>query len=316
MADGDGGDDGGGTAVSRRSAPVRLREVRKSFGSQCVLDGMSLDMERGKTTVVLGPSGSGKSVLLRHIVGLLRPDSGEVWFEDERVDTKSERGLRELRTRIGFLFQLSALFDSMTIAENLEFPLKERTKLKRSARLERIRESLARVDLRGVEGKRPAELSGGQQKRAALARALMLEPEVMLYDEPTTGLDPIRAAEIDALINKMKRELGVTGVVVTHDLASAAHVGDHVVLIDSGHILAQGTMAELRASTHPRVQAFLTGDGARFVAGCDDDADEAAGSAPGGDGGAGEAGTAVVGGSNGDEAAEPIGASGERNRKA
>jgi phospholipid/cholesterol/gamma-HCH transport system ATP-binding protein len=251
--------------------PVRIIDLAKSFVAQPVLEGISLDVHRGKTTVVLGPSGSGKSVLLRHIIGLLKPDAGEVWFEDERVDRMAERQLRELRARIGFLFQLSALFDSMTIRENLEFPLKERTKLKRSDRLGRIHASLERVDLRNVEHKRPAELSGGQQKRAALARALMLEPEVMLYDEPTTGLDPIRAAEIDALINKMKRELGVTSVVVTHDLASAAHVGDHIVLIDAGHVLASGTMDELRRSDHPRVQAFLTGDGARFVDGCDHD---------------------------------------------
>jgi phospholipid/cholesterol/gamma-HCH transport system ATP-binding protein len=248
--------------------------VNKSFDGAVVLEDLTIDFERGKTTVVLGPSGSGKSVLLRHIVGLLTPDRGEVHFEGHRVDTMKERELRRLRERVGFLFQLSALFDSMTVQENLEFPLRERTKMRRQERLDRVRENLRRVDLSGAERKMPSELSGGQQKRAALARALMLEPEVMLYDEPTTGLDPIRASEIDALINKMKAELGVTGIVVTHDLASAEHVGDRIVLLDGGHVLADGTMDELRRSEVPRVQAFLTGDGARLVPGSERDPGE------------------------------------------
>ncbi len=257
------------TPAAPAAPPVQLKRLRKAFGSNTVLDGISLDIQHKHTTVILGPSGSGKSVLLRHIVGLLKPDSGEVHVKGQRVDTMNERDLRNTRRNIGFLFQLSALFDSMTIADNLEFPLREGTKLSRRERRRRASELLDVVDLAGNEQKMPAELSGGQQKRAALARALILQPEIMLYDEPTTGLDPIRASEIDELINRTKETFGVTSIVVTHDLASAQHVGDRVVLLDQGRVLADGTMTDLAASPHPRVHAFLTGDGARLVPGSD-----------------------------------------------
>jgi phospholipid/cholesterol/gamma-HCH transport system ATP-binding protein len=245
------------------STPVRLFDIHKAFDTKVVLDGISLDVQKGKTTVVLGPSGAGKSVILRHIVGLIKPDAGSVELLGCCIDRMSPSELRFMRSRVGFLFQLSALFDSMTIGENLEFPLTEGTNTPKAQRHRRVKDALALVDLSGVEHQMPAELSGGQRKRAALARAIMLQPEVMLYDEPTTGLDPIRSAEIDNLINKAREELGVTSIVVTHDLASARHVADRVVLLSGGKICADGTMADLEQSTDPRVRAFLTGGGAR-----------------------------------------------------
>lgn len=237
----------------------RLVDLHKRFGAQEVLRGLDLEIGEGQTVVILGPSGSGKSVLLKHIVGLLRADSGEIWFRGERIDTKGERELGEVRKQIGFLFQLSALFDSMTVRENLEFPLIEHTRMSARERRERVAEVLEHVDLDGVMGKRPAELSGGQQKRVALARAIILNPRAILYDEPTTGLDPIRADGIARLINRMKRDLGVTSVVVTHDLEAAEKVADRVVLIGEGRVIADGTFEDLRASKDERVRNFIEG---------------------------------------------------------
>jgi phospholipid/cholesterol/gamma-HCH transport system ATP-binding protein len=182
-----------------------------------------------------------------------------VLFRGSRIDNLPERSLAEVRKHIGFLFQLSALFDSMTVEENLEFPLVEHTRLRPSERRRQVIEALEMVDLHGVEHKRPAELSGGQQKRAALARAVMLRPEVILYDEPTTGLDPTRADGINNLILKLQRELNVTSVVVTHDLHSAARVADRMVMLHAGTVLAQGTPEEIRASADPHVRKFLAG---------------------------------------------------------
>lgn len=238
---------------------IRLVDIHKRFGAQVVLDGLDLEIGVGETVVILGPSGSGKSVLLKHIVGLLRPDSGQIWFGGERIDTKNERELGGVRKQIGFLFQLSALFDSMTVRENLEFPLIEHTSKSARERRERVSEVLEHVDLDGVMDKRPAELSGGQQKRVALARAIILSPRAILYDEPTTGLDPIRADGIARLINRMKRDLGVTSVVVTHDLEAAAKVADRVVLLGDGTMIADGTLDELRNSKLERVRNFIEG---------------------------------------------------------
>ena len=243
----------------RREAIIRLVGLRKRFGAQVVLDGLDLEIGEGRTIVVLGASGSGKSVLLKHIVGLIRPDEGEVWFGGVRVDTMGERAWGAVRKQIGFLFQLSALFDSMTVRENLEFPLVEHTSLKARARRDRVAEVLEHVDLDGVMDKRPAELSGGQQKRVALARAIIMKPRAILYDKPTTGLDPIRADGIARLINRMKRDLGVTSVVVTHDLEAAAKVADRVVLIGDGRVIADGTLDDLRRSRDARVRHFIEG---------------------------------------------------------
>lgn len=224
-----------------------------------MLDGLSLDLPRGKTTVVLGPSGCGKSVMLKHLVGLLRPDSGEVWFEDMRVDRLRERELGQVRLQIGFLFQMSALFDSMTVEENVAFPLVEHARLTAAERRERITEALGMVDLLGVEKRLPAQLSGGQRKRVAMARAIVLEPRLMLYDEPTTGLDPIRADGINELVLRLKSRLGVTGLLVTHDLSSAKRVADDVILLLHGKIAARGTYEQLEESEDPEVRRFLAG---------------------------------------------------------
>jgi phospholipid/cholesterol/gamma-HCH transport system ATP-binding protein len=238
---------------------IRLEALQKRFGSQVILDDVSLAFEEAKTTVIMGPSGCGKSVMLKHIVGLLRPDAGAVYYDGLRVDRLSERRWGPIRQDIGLLFQMSALFDSMTVAENVEFPLREHTTLTTSQRARRIAEALEVVDMIGFEHRLPAQLSGGQRKRVALARAIVLRPRVVLYDEPTTGLDPIRAAGIDDLILKLRRTMGVTNIVVTHDLTSAERVADAAVMLLQGRVAAQGSFATLRACGDPRVQHFLTG---------------------------------------------------------
>jgi phospholipid/cholesterol/gamma-HCH transport system ATP-binding protein len=242
------------------SAIIRLEDVHKSFGRLRVLRGISLQFPRGKTTVVLGPSGCGKSVMLKHILGLIRPDRGEVWFEQTRVDTLGESRLVPIRRQIGFLFQQGALFDSMTVAANVEFPLLEHTDLNERQRNERVQRVLGMVGLNDTAKKMPADLSGGQRKRIALARAIVLQPKVVLYDEPTTGLDPIRADVINELIRKLQRELKPTSIVVTHDLGSAFKLADQVVMLHEGRVAFNGTVDQIRQSTDQIVQRFLKGE--------------------------------------------------------
>jgi phospholipid/cholesterol/gamma-HCH transport system ATP-binding protein len=249
---------------------VSLKGVHKRFGSQIVLDGIDLDIEPSKTTVIMGPSGCGKSVTLKHIVGLLHPDAGEVFFDGKRIDQLSEREMEPIRLQVGLLFQSAALFDSMSVMDNIAFPLIEHTRLTRNERTEAVLEALRTVDLIGVENKLPAQLSGGQRKRVGLARAIVLKPRVVLFDEPTTGLDPIRSDGIDQLIIKLRRELGVTNVVVTHDLTSARKVSDRVVMLLGGKVAADGTYDELVASPDPRVQHFLQGKYDREDTGADE----------------------------------------------
>lgn len=239
---------------------VELRGVKKRFGRLRVLRGLDLALERGRTTVVIGESGTGKSVLLKHIIGLIRPDAGRVYVDGQRVDQLSEREWVPVRRRFGFLFQMGALFDSMSAGDNVAFPLREHTK--RSAReIERLVEDKLRlVGLEGQQSKRPADLSGGQRKRVALARAIALEPEIILYDEPTTGLDPIRADSINDLIIKLKHELKVTSVVVTHDMASAFKVADRIVMLHDGELIADGPPKEFRHARDERVQRFVRGE--------------------------------------------------------
>jgi phospholipid/cholesterol/gamma-HCH transport system ATP-binding protein len=248
---------------------ISLRGVCKSFGDQKVLDQFDLDIPPARTTVIMGPSGCGKSVALKHIVGLLKPDSGEIYFDGQRTDAFSEQELAPVRLQIGLLFQMSALFDSMTVEENIEFPYIEHTKLTPKQRREKVAEALETVDLQGVQPKLPAQLSGGQRKRVALARAIVLRPRVVLYDEPTTGLDPIRSDGINKLILKLNSTLNVTNVVVTHDLVSARAIADRVVMMLNGKIAAAGTFEEVANSKDQRIQHFLAGEYVR-----DDDDDE------------------------------------------
>jgi phospholipid/cholesterol/gamma-HCH transport system ATP-binding protein len=239
---------------------IELKNIHKRFGSQVVLDGLNLTIERGESVVVIGASGSGKSVMLKHIVGLLRPDDGEVWFDGRRTDGLQERHLVEMRKRFGFLFQMGALFDSMTCLENIAFPLVEHTRRSRTEIETIAREKLAMVGLPEVGPKMPAQLSGGQRKRVALARAIALEPEVILYDEPTTGLDPIRSDVINELILKLTRELHVTSIVVTHDMASAFKVGKRIVMLYHGRLIFDGTPDQARASGDENLRRFIAGE--------------------------------------------------------
>ncbi len=238
---------------------IELIDVYKSFGSLRVLCGVDLTLAKGQTTVIIGESGVGKSVVLKHIVGLLRPDRGEVRYHGRPLGKMGSRQLADLRTNFGFLFQLGALFDSLTVAENVGFPLVEHHKVKRQEVGRIVAEKLRMVGLDGVQDKKPADLSGGQRKRVALARAIALNPEVILYDEPTTGLDPPRADVINELIIKLKRETGATGVVVTHDMASANKVADRIIMLYQGKFIFDGTPAEIARTDDPRVREFVEG---------------------------------------------------------
>ncbi len=239
---------------------IELRHVSKRFGSLVVLNGVSLEIPEGQSLVVIGASGTGKSVMLKHIVGLLRPDSGEVWFDGRRIDNLPERKLSELRTNFGFLFQMGALFDSLNVADNVGFPLVEHTHKAPEEIARIVRQKLSMIGLPDAGSKMPGELSGGQKKRVALARAIALDPRVILYDEPTTGLDPIRSDVINELILKLKRTLNVTSIVVTHDMNSAFKVADRMVMLHEGHLIFDGTPDELQASEDPRVKRFVLGE--------------------------------------------------------
>lgn len=241
-------------------ALIELRNLHKRFGRLVVLNGISLEIHQGQSVVVIGASGTGKSVLLKHIVGLLRPDDGEVWYDGKRIDDLPERDLVDVRTQFGFLFQMGALFDSLNVEENIGFPLTEHTRKTPEEISEVVGQKLALVGLKDTRKKMPGELSGGQKKRVALARAIALGPRVILYDEPTTGLDPIRSDVINELILKLQRELKVTSIIVTHDMQSAFKVGDRIVMLHEGKVLFDGTPDELRASEEPIVRRFVLGE--------------------------------------------------------
>lgn len=243
-------------------APPQMRvvDLHKSFGRLQVLTGISVDFPRGQTTVVLGPSGCGKSVLLKHLVVIERPTRGEVWFEATRIDRLSETALGPIRRRIGFLFQQSALFDSLTVFENVAFPLREQGMRDGDEIAGRVERVLRMVGLPEKAKQMPADLSGGQRKRIALARAIVLEPAVVLYDEPTTGLDPIRADVINELVLKLRDELSITGIVVTHDLHSAFKLADRMVMIHEGKVRLQGVPELFRESTDEMIRRFLAGE--------------------------------------------------------
>ena len=238
---------------------IRLENLHRAFGRQTVLDGLSLEAQEGETLSIIGYSGAGKSVTLKHIIRLLEPDAGAVWVDGKNVSDLEQEELYELRRNIGYVFQFAALFDSMTIAENVAMGLRRIRHLHEDQIRERVTRSLELVDLEGVEEKLPSELSGGMKKRAGLARAIATEPKYLLYDEPTTGLDPVTSTIIDRLMMRMKDELGVTGIIVTHDLTSAYRVSDRIVMLHEGRVRVEGTPDEIRATNDPVVRSFIEG---------------------------------------------------------
>ncbi|MGH7607181.1 MAG: ABC transporter ATP-binding protein [Gemmatimonadales bacterium] len=237
---------------------IEFRDVHKAFGAKRVLDGLSLTVRDGETVVIIGYSGGGKSVALKHIVGLLHPDGGDVIVDGRAVAGLDRGGLTALRQGIGYVFQFAALFDSMTVADNLALGLRRRD-LPAEEIDDRVREALALVDLSGTEERLPAELSGGMRKRVGIARAIALRPRYILYDEPTTGLDPVTSAVIDRLMVRTREHLGVTGVVVTHDMRSAYAVGDRIAMLYEGRIRQVGPVPEIQETEDPVVRQFVEG---------------------------------------------------------
>jgi phospholipid/cholesterol/gamma-HCH transport system ATP-binding protein len=238
---------------------IEVRELRKGFGSQWILDGVNCRIEEGESVVIIGRSGGGKSVLLKQLIGLLKPDSGEVLIEGENIVPMNERQLLRVRQKFGMLFQGSALFDSMTVAENIAFPFRRRRELTPAEIARKVSGALEMVELRGTENKKPSELSGGMKKRVGLARAIVYQPEIVLYDEPTTGLDPIVSDSIDRLIMRVRDQLKVTTVVVTHDMRSARRVGHRILMLHDKRIHASGTPDEIFSSQDPVVRRFIEG---------------------------------------------------------
>ena len=238
---------------------IEYQDVHKGFGELVVLNGVNLEVLRGETLTIVGRSGIGKSVMLKTLTGLLPVDSGHIIVDGDDVTTLGEDELRRVRRKIGMLFQSAALFDSMTIFENVAYPLREHTDFDEAKQLEVVRETLAMVDLPGVEDQYPDELSGGMQKRVGLARAIVLRPPIILYDEPTTGLDPITANVISRLIKRLQKRLDVTSIVVTHDLEHAFMVTDRIAMLHGGKIISVMRVDEFRRSRDARVREFVTG---------------------------------------------------------
>ena len=237
---------------------VLLEKVTKRFGSQEVLRGIDLEVERGETCVVLGLSGSGKSVLMKHLIGLMRPDSGRIVIDGEDIAQLSGDALLRVRRKFGMVFQQSALFDSMTVGDNVAFPLREHTRESKLKIRQRVTEKLDALGLADMQNKFPAELSGGMRKRVGLARALILDPTCVLYDEPTTGLDPLTTDTVDAMIQDARKNYNVTQVIISHDVGSALKVADQVAVIHEGCIIAHQSPADLRQSEHPFVRRYLS----------------------------------------------------------
>ena len=238
---------------------IQVIDLYKSFGAKPVLRGVNLKIGAGETTVIIGQSGSGKSVLLKHIIGMLKPDSGKVLVEGVDITAAGPRERPGILRKFGMLFQGAALFDSLSVGENVAFGLRRYTQHKKKEIEAIVSESLEKVGLRGVEGLMPHELSGGMKKRVGLARAIAYKPQIILYDEPSTGIDPIRADSINDLINQMKRDLGVTSVVITHDMVSCYKVADRIGMLYNGSVIETGTPAEIQATANPVVRQFITG---------------------------------------------------------
>jgi phospholipid/cholesterol/gamma-HCH transport system ATP-binding protein len=238
---------------------IEMVDVHKSFGPKKVLRGLSIEVGRGETLSLIGFSGAGKSTILKHVVGLMKPDRGSVKVDDLEVPELRRTELYELRRSIGYVFQFAALFDSMTIGENIAMGLRKQGKLSEEQIRERVADSLARVDLEGYEARFPAELSGGQKKRAGLARAVAFRPRYLLYDEPTSGLDPVTTTTIDRLIRKMQADLGTTSLVITHDMESAYRISDRIAMLYQGRVVEEGTPDEIRRTRDPIVRGFIEG---------------------------------------------------------
>lgn len=248
-----------------RAAMIAVRGLTKSIGSQEILRGVDLDVRTGETLVIIGRSGGGKSVLLKHLVGLMQPDAGEIWIEGENILGLGERKLANIRRKVGILFQSGALFDSMTVEQNIAFPLHEAGERDPAVMRARVDEMLEVMELEGQHDKMPVNLSGGMKKRVGLARSIVRRPSVVLYDEPTAGLDPVVSDSINRLICRLQERFRVTSVVVTHDMKSAFHIADHIAYLHEGRIYFYGSSAELQASNDPLLQDFLLGrsDGER-----------------------------------------------------
>jgi len=238
---------------------IVLKEIHKAFGSNRVLRGFSLEVRDGETLAVVGQSGTGKSVALKHVVGLLKPDRGEVWVDGLQVERLSQEDLYDVRRRVGYVFQFAALFDSLTIGENIGLGLRRIRGMTEGDILARVKECLAVVELEGFEDRYPSQLSGGQKKRAGLARAIATQPKYLLYDEPTTGLDPVTTTVIDRLIIRTREELKVTSVVITHDMGSAYRVADRIGMLYQGVIRFMGTPEEIQSCQDPVVRGFIEG---------------------------------------------------------
>ena len=239
--------------------PIQVHDLHKSFGAQTVLDGIGLEVRQGETLAVMGRSGTGKSVLLKLLIGLEAPDSGSVSIQGQEIAGLGTQQLNEIRKKVGFLFQQAALYDSLTIEENVIFPMNRHFRMPRAEQKRRARELLASVGMEKDLDKLPSQISGGMQKRAGVARALALDPEILLFDEPTAGLDPITAAEIGGLIVDLKKKRHMTAVVVTHDIRGARTFADRAVLVHEGKIVAEGNLAEMQKSQDPFVKQFFAG---------------------------------------------------------
>ena len=238
---------------------IAVRALTKSIGPQQILRGVDLDVAKGETLVIIGRSGGGKSVLLKHLVGLMQPDAGEIWIDGENIIGLSERKLAAIRKKVGILFQSGALFDSMTVEENIAFPLREAGERDPKVIREKVREILDVIELEGHEDKMPVNLSGGMKKRVGLARSIIRQPSCVLYDEPTAGLDPVVSDSINQLIRRLQERYHVTSIVVTHDMKSAFHIGDHIAYLHQGQIYFYGTPAELERQDDRLIQDFLLG---------------------------------------------------------